>query len=240
MDPKTKERLVRIRAIIEGKKAPNTKPVKVPNTKPVKVPGKRRHRYGKKSEKTSTRKEIQTKDDVKKDFLKYIDDKQPVSKESAEKLMDYIDKNWDAEDIRKAFGTIQLEGMGQLSSLDPTEDTKKAMKEFYLGPNEKHDGVRMAALMKLVRNMGAIKKNESSALKKQISNDGIKLFTKANAGEEITMVDNPMHNDKKKRATIGGKTRKRRRKKKKRTRKRRRTKKKRKRRRRKRRRTRKY
>ena len=231
MNPKVKTRYARIKALINGNKVPNGK--KAPNTTPV--PGRRRHRYGKKSEKTSTRKEIQTKDDVKKDFLEYIENKQSDSLESAEKLMDYIDENWDAEDIRKAFGTIQLEGMGQASALDPKKDTKEAMKEF-VGPNEEEKGVKMAALMKLVQNMEAIKKNEKQTLKKQLSDDGKKLFTEANAGEEMSMRSNPMLP---KTATIGGKTRKRRRKKKRRTRKRRRTKKKRKRRRRKRRRTRK-
>jgi len=229
----SRARLSRVRALIEGKKVPNTN----------KVPGARRHRYEKKSEKTSTRKEIQTKDDVKKDFLEYIKNKQSDSLESAENLMRYIDKNWNVDEIRKAFGSIQLAGMGGIDSLGAGGDTKKALNEFYLGQDNKPNGVRLAALMQLVRNMGAIKKNEKQTLKKQLSDDGKKLFTKANAGEEITMVDNPMlkKQQKKKRGTvtIGGKTRKRRRKKKRRTRKRRRTKKKRKRRRRKRRRTRK-
>ena len=231
MDPKAKARFARIKALIDGKK--------VPNTNSAKVPGTRRHRHRQTSARQSHTSNIQTKDDVKKDFLKYIEDKQSDSLPAAEKLMDYIDKNWDAEDIRKAYSTIQLEGMGKMSILNPKEDTKNAMDEFYLGTgtNKTPNGVRMAGLMKLVRNMKAIEKNEKQTLKKQLSDDGKKLFTKANAGEEITMVDNPLR--KEKRASIGGKTRKRRRKKKRRTRKRRRTKKKRKRRRRKRRRTRK-
>ena len=231
MNDNARKRFARIKAIIDGKKASNTKPFKVSGT--------RRHRHRQTPARPSHTSNIQTKDDVKKDFLKYIKDKQSDSLESAEELLDYIDKNWDAEDIRKAFGTIQLDGMRQTSALDPKEDTKKAMEEFYLGPKNTPNGVRMAALMKLVRNMEAIKKNEKQTLKKQLSNEGKKLFTDGNDDEVMTMISNPMLKKKGKQATIGGKTRKRRRKKKRRTRKRRRTKKKRKRKRKKRRRTRK-